>query len=289
MAKSDNSYEHHLVMKEICIRPGQDWPLQLSGWSMVLMREGVAYLRHQLRNQELARGAVLLAAQRPEGSILASQLGDASLHVFTLEPQRLTGLITLCEQRFFEAAASRCETPPQILPQQSPVALKLSELAAHPNRNSLLFRLQLLQIFFEAFGNEFKQAACEPAPQLGAKERLRRLLEQTAVSDLVEMSCSELVQRMMCTPRHLNRMFHEIVGKSFRDKQTEVRLQRATELLATTDSKVLEVALESGYQSVSLFNLIFKRHYGTTPSLWRKRIKGQRLVKRRTSKISRFN
>ena len=38
---------------------------------------------------------------------------------------------------------------------------------------------------------------------------------------------------------------------------------------ATTESKVVEVALESGYQSLSLFNLMFKRHFGLTPAKWR--------------------
>jgi AraC-like DNA-binding protein len=77
------------------------------------------------------------------------------------------------------------------------------------------------------------------------------------------------VQEMCCTPRHFSRTFHEVVGTSFRDKQAEVRLRRAKELLATTQSKVLEVALESGYQSLSLFNLMFKKHTGVTPGQWR--------------------
>ena len=56
---------------------------------------------------------------------------------------------------------------------------------------------------------------------------------------------------------------------SFREKQAQVRLARAQELLATTESKVVEVALESGYQSLSLFNLMFKRRFGMTPARWR--------------------
>ena len=39
--------------------------------------------------------------------------------------------------------------------------------------------------------------------------------------------------------------------------------------MATTQSKVVEVALESGYQSLSLFNLMFKRRFGLTPAKWR--------------------
>jgi AraC-like DNA-binding protein len=67
---------------------------------------------------------------------------------------------------------------------------------------------------------------------------------------------------------------------SFREKQAELRMVRAQELLATTESKVLEVALESGYQSVSLFNLMFKRRFGVSPGKWREQIKKYRPCRR---------
>ena len=83
------------------------------------------------------------------------------------------------------------------------------------------------------------------------------------------MTFADLVRTVRCTPRHLTRVFHQVVGMSFRQKQAQVRLKRAQELLATTESKVVEVAWESGYQSLSLFNFMFKRHFGVTPAKWR--------------------
>jgi AraC-like DNA-binding protein len=38
------------------------------------------------------------------------------------------------------------------------------------------------------------------------------------------------------------------------------------------------VALESGYQSLSLFNLMFKRRFGTTPAKWRFQTKSRKAV-----------
>jgi AraC-like DNA-binding protein len=281
MAKLDYSYEHHLIVKEIFLEPGQEWALRLPGWSMILIKEGTGYWMNRQQNQQLLLGAILLVTDRVEGSILASRLGGVLLHIFRVEPHRLTGLITLREQRYFEASAVRAELSLRILPPESSVAARLRDLSCHPKRNALHFRIQFLQLLFEAFGSELKEEAPEPARHPGAKDRLRKLLEQTPVSEMLEMSFSDLVEKAMCTPRHLNRVFHEVVGKSFRDKQTEVRLSRAQELLATTESKVLEVALESGYQSVSLFNLMFKKHFGVTPGLWREKIRGQRTVKRK--------
>ena len=74
-----------------------------------------------------------------------------------------------------------------------------------------------------------------------------------------------------CTTRHLGRIFYDVVGMTFREKRTEIRLARARELLATSNTKVVEVALESGYRSLSLFNLMFTRRFGTSPARWRQK------------------
>jgi transcriptional regulator GlxA family with amidase domain len=97
------------------------------------------------------------------------------------------------------------------------------------------------------------------------------LLERTPSAELLEMSFGELARQTHCTSRHLSRLFRELVGMSFRDKRAELRLTRARDLLATSRSKVVEVALESGYKSLSLFNLMFTRHFGTSPGRWRQK------------------
>ena len=84
---------------------------------------------------------------------------------------------------------------------------------------------------------------------------------------------SDLAQMARCTTRHLNRIFNDVVGMSFREKNTELRLARACELLATTQAKVVDVALESGYQSLSLFNSMFTRRFGVSPGKWRENVR----------------
>ncbi|HZL42070.1 MAG TPA: helix-turn-helix transcriptional regulator [Verrucomicrobiae bacterium] len=96
-------------------------------------------------------------------------------------------------------------------------------------------------------------------------------MKQTPGSEFLYLSFQDLVRTTRCTPRHLSRIFQEVVGMSFRQKRAELRLSRARELLATTESKVVHVALESGYQSLSLFNLMFARRFGTSPAKWRRK------------------
>jgi len=265
------SYKPHLSVGELSLLPGAEWTPGLPGWSMILVASGSGYWLHPKFNRELATGTVLLRSPREQGSVRASQLGGLSLYYFMVDPERLIGLITLGEQRLFETAQFREELSLRILPPHDPVASRMQELCASRNRSGTLFRLQLIQLFLEPFRSELEQETPHPEGTFGAKERLWELLRQTPASELLHISFSELVQKTRCTPRHLSRIFREVVGVSFRDKHAELRLARACELLATTESKVVDVALESGYQSLSLFNLMFARRFGMTPGDWRRK------------------
>ncbi len=270
MKRPQRTYEPHLVIREISVPPGGEWVPRSPGWSLIQMARGTGYYLQPQLSQELKTGTALLVAGHGQGSIRASQLGGLSLCVFNVIPARLTGLITLGEQDFLETAAARKEFPLRILPPQNPVAVKMMELYAGRSSAGLLFRLNLLQLFAEVFGSELEQAASN-WETADAKERLRVLLERTPSAELLEMSFDELARMTHCTSRHLSRIFRELVGMSFRDKRAELRLTRARDLLATSRSKVVEVALESGYKSLSLFNLMFTRHFGTSPGRWRQK------------------
>jgi AraC-like DNA-binding protein len=270
MKKPERIYEPHLAVREISVPPGGEWSPRSPGWSLIQIGRGTGYFLQSQSSQELEIGMVLLVAGQVQGSIRASQLGGLSLYSFSVIPTRLTGLITLGEQDFLATASARKEFAVRILSPHSPVAEKMKELCAGRNSGDLLFRLNLLRLFVEVFGNELEQAASN-WETADAKERLRVLLERTPPAELLEMNFNDLARMTHCTSRHLSRIFRELVGMSFRDKRAELRLTRARDLLATSRSKVVEVALESGYKSLSLFNLMFTRHFGTSPGRWRQR------------------
>ena len=269
MTKLDGSYETHLAIRELSLPPGAEWVPRMSGWSLIQIGSGTGYWLQPKINQVLEAGMVVLLAAEAQGNIRASQLGGLSLCFFPVETERLKGLITLDEQNFFEMAASQKEFSLKILPPHSPVAEKMKTLCASRNQGGSPFRLQLLQLFFEVFGNDLRQEMSRPAATLDAKERLREFLKRTPGYESLDMTLSELARMMRCTPRHLSRIFHEVVGVSFRDKHTELRLALACQLLATTESKVVDIALQSGYQSLSLFSLMFTRRFGVSPGRWR--------------------
>jgi AraC-like DNA-binding protein len=270
MKKKPRQYEPHLVVEELSLLPGAEWLPASSGWSLMQVCAGSGYCLQAQGSTELETGAVLLVAGLARTIIRASQLGKMSLHVFNVIPARLTGLITLGEQDFLKLAAAKKEGVIRILSPDSETAVKMKELCANHRSSGLMFRLKLIQLFVEALGCEMESSVVPQEPP-DAKARLRSLLQKTPPSELAELSFSELARRTNCTPRHLSRTFHELVGISFSDQRAEIRMARARELLATSNSKVVEVALESGYKSLSMFNLMFTRRFGTSPGRWRQK------------------
>jgi two-component system response regulator YesN len=65
------------------------------------------------------------------------------------------------------------------------------------------------------------------------------------------------------------RLFKQVVGESFNDYLTLVRMQKAIELLRDSRNRVHEVCELVGYKSPRHFYKLFKRHTGCTPSEYR--------------------
>lgn len=279
--KLNGWYELHLTVREASLPAGAEWSSQFSSWLMLQIKAGTGYWIHSRQNLELEPGTVLMLPPDSQGSILASQVGSLCFSFFCVEPMRLMGLMTLAEQTFFRVVSGEKDFLARVMTPDQPLAGRLQDLFRNRTPVGSLFRLQLLQIFIEFFGEELNHKVAAPEGS-GAKHRLSEFLKAAQTSDLINLSFSQLVNVSGCTPRHLSRIFREVVGMSFRDKQAELRLTQACDLLVNTELKIVDVALESGFQSLSLFNLMFGRRFGMSPGRWRQKYRENRLPGART-------
>jgi AraC family transcriptional regulator len=84
--------------------------------------------------------------------------------------------------------------------------------------------------------------------------------------------------------RHLSRLFRQRYGVSFQNYVLRLRLEKAAELLQSTQLPVARVALRVGYRDVSRFGQHFRRSYRCTPSAWRARIGDEKILRPRMKK-----
>lgn len=84
-----------------------------------------------------------------------------------------------------------------------------------------------------------------------------------------DISMAEVAQQVYRSPGYFSRQFKEEVGENFNVYLTMYRLDRAQEMLRSTDLRISEIAERVGYTSAGYFAKMYKRYKGTTPELER--------------------
>ena len=70
---------------------------------------------------------------------------------------------------------------------------------------------------------------------------------------------------------HFSTVFSQTLGRSFINYLTAMRIERAKELLATTNMKLSTIAMEIGYNEPNYFSHVFRKLEGITPKEYRNR------------------
>lgn len=97
-------------------------------------------------------------------------------------------------------------------------------------------------------------------------ERAKSFITRNFVNDI---SLHEIADFCCVSSFHFCRIFKTITGYSPHQFLLYVRLKNAALLLNDTKSKVLDVAMASGFNSLEHFSTAFKSHYGYAPSSWK--------------------
>ena len=84
-----------------------------------------------------------------------------------------------------------------------------------------------------------------------------------------QLELDALALRVSGSRRQLQRAFAEAGGTTFRDHLTGVRIDRAADLLRTTELPVREIANRVGYRQHAQFAKAFRRLRGRVPSAYR--------------------
>jgi AraC-like DNA-binding protein len=89
-----------------------------------------------------------------------------------------------------------------------------------------------------------------------------------------ELKISEIAATVHTSPFHFSRLFKKATGRTVYQYLTSVRVDRAKQLLATTDIPTADIGAAVGYESQSHFTTVFGRIAGITPAAYRRRSRG---------------
>ena len=255
--------ERHLLLQELTLRPSGEWTPRHYEWFMVRVAEGVGYwLQAGVAARQLSVGDCLIATGTSDGVLRASQLDPLKLQFFSVQPQYLNGLLTVAEWHQLEVAPNNLTSQVSIFTAAEPLAQRFTRLVEQTQRGGLPMRCGLLQLWANAITGLLPAQAMESAEGDRLHERFRQLVGQMPEAELSQCSLRDLAGQLNCSERHFTRIFREEFGVPLRARQIELRLQRARQLLTNSDAKIINVAYDSGYQHLGLFNVMFKKRFG---------------------------
>jgi transcriptional regulator GlxA family with amidase domain len=84
------------------------------------------------------------------------------------------------------------------------------------------------------------------------------------------LSIAEVCERVEAHPRRLERLFAHWLGTSPKRFYQRCRLEKARALLMHSNLPIIDVAQMTGFATHSQFSVVFRRHFGETPTSLRR-------------------
>ncbi len=211
------------------------------------------------------RGVRMLTAFCPERlatrALQEDPAGGASEGIAPLEALRRVGPVIRGESRVAALGAA-------LLHQLQTMQEKRGRGGELRLRSRLL---DLLGLLLDQDSYEIGVTPSEPTPRTRRRDLIAGLIEAMRRADVSDLSVEDAAQGLDLSVRHFRRLFREQTGLSFHEFLTDLRVEHAKDLLLRSDQKIIEVAWEAGYGSLSQFNLVFKKKTGVTPGVYRAR------------------
>jgi AraC-like DNA-binding protein len=88
--------------------------------------------------------------------------------------------------------------------------------------------------------------------------------EELTVADIADQAAISVSECLRC--------FHSTLGLTPIQYVKQLRLQRAAELLTSTNRRIADIAAQCGFQDISYFTRSFKAQEGMLPSEYRKQM-----------------
>ena len=115
----------------------------------------------------------------------------------------------------------------------------------------------------------------------GSRDSLDRMLCHNVMRlrpaiDYITENCGDkiyvdtLAEMIEVSADYFTKMFKESIGKTPIDYINTVRVNKALELLAVTDTPINDIAEKSGFANTNYFHKIFKQYMNTSPLAYRK-------------------
>ena len=107
---------------------------------------------------------------------------------------------------------------------------------------------------------------------IGQDSRMQKAKEFIHLNYDKKITIDDMAKNAYISKYHFSRLFKEFTGITFQEYLTRQRIRHAEELLTDSKISITDIALASGFSSVSNFNRSFQMYNHCSPSQFRKKL-----------------
>ena len=137
-----------------------------------------------------------------------------------------------------------------------------------PQGYELYIKSMLFQFFF-VLNNRCRNLT-QPSKDRKTLDKMKIVIKYVENHYAEKITIAQIADVVGFSESHFMRYFKETMDTSFIEYLKDYRLAMAARLLQASDSSILEVSEEVGFENLSYFNRAFKNRYNMTPSQYRK-------------------
>jgi len=103
----------------------------------------------------------------------------------------------------------------------------------------------------------------------GEESRLMKAISYIENNYTQDISLEDIAKFLEINPFYFSRVFNKGTGLNFKTYLNTIRIEKAYNLLKTSNDSIIDIAYECGFNSIRTFNRVFKNIKGTSPSIFR--------------------
>ena len=143
------------------------------------------------------------------------------------------------------------------------------EISKTKPRGFELYIKSQLYLFFYMLSSRCHDANRTKNSNRKTLDKMKIILKYIENHYMDKITIAQIASEVQFSESHFMRYFKETMGTTFTDYLKDYRLTMAARLLTTSDSTVLAIAEETGFENLSYFNRSFKKKYALTPRQFR--------------------
>ncbi len=147
-------------------------------------------------------------------------------------------------------------------------------LSASESRDKQGWGFRIVSLELEArllrMGMRYHSAAKPRRRRSGNPDHFVRMTEFLARNYTRPILVDDVAEAVELHPKYCLALFKKTCGITLWDYVVRLRIAHAERMLLTSDQNALDIALDTGFASLSAFYLAFKKQTGTTPARFRK-------------------